>query len=427
MGLITALSKALALRVEQCRGSGRLTVRKITSSSSSSGGLVGNRLSADDHCCFGRRSGGGALRPSAWGQNAALPRTPRRVMTMMMVTPAFAILVLTALLLLTATAPPSLPPLLFENAVWEVVVKEGSSRVKDGRHLLHKGRDDGGLLPLGRVVQWLLLMMMMSTTNFSLSEHQCLLPLLQLEHAGHQFEVEPCPYLLPPLQLNGVKVRRVDGGGVLEGGRGRLQVEEDLGEGGPVAGRGGPAGGQEGGKGRRTGGGHRQRQTVAAHAPDDGGGVDVAVGNLAVQQLPEEDAEAPDVDLLRAGLVADDFGGHPGDRPREGHLRGAVVRPPATGAKVADLQGVVEGDEDVGGLEVAVDDAVVVEVVHARGDLPCPLHDEAGRDLAAALEQLVELSVGTELHDDAVAAGRGAAHPPEGHDVRVADLAEVAN
>ncbi len=47
----------------------------------------------------------------------------------------------------------------------------------------------------------------------------------------------------------------------------------------------------------RAGGRNGQLQRVAADAPDDGGAVHVAVGNLARQQLPQAHTKGPDVHL----------------------------------------------------------------------------------------------------------------------------------
>ena len=67
----------------------------------------------------------------------------------------------------------------------------------------------------------------------------------------------------------------------------------------------------------------------------------------------------------------------------------------------------------LGRLEVAVDDLVEVQVVHAAGDAHGPIHQERRGDLAPGTQHLVELTLGAELHDDAVA-GRLGAHTPAG-------------
>ena len=45
--------------------------------------------------------------------------------------------------------------------------------------------------------------------------------------------------------------------------------------------------------------GDGQLQAVGADAPDDGVAVDVLVGHFAREQLPQADAERPDVNLLK--------------------------------------------------------------------------------------------------------------------------------
>jgi hypothetical protein len=56
-----------------------------------------------------------------------------------------------------------------------------------------------------------------------------------------------------------------------------------------------------------------------------------------------------------------------------------------------------------------VNDLVIVEVLHARGDLLGPIDQPHGRDLVRALPQEVEeWTVRAKLHDDAVARRLGA-------------------
>jgi hypothetical protein len=60
-------------------------------------------------------------------------------------------------------------------------------------------------------------------------------------------------------------------------------------------------------------------------------------------------------------------------------------------------------------LEVPVNDLVVMEVLHARGDLLGPIDQPHGRDLVWALPQEVEEgTVRAKLHDNAVAWRLGA-------------------
>ena len=96
-----------------------------------------------------------------------------------------------------------------------------------------------------------------------------------------------------------------------------IQMHEDVLERGTVPGLGSPALFDQKLEAIRARGWDRQLERVAAHAPDNGGAVHVLVGHLARQQFPETDSEGPDVDLLVAGLVADDLRRHPGHGPRK--------------------------------------------------------------------------------------------------------------
>eukprot|EP00966_Prymnesium_polylepis_P275976 6376161-Prymnesium_polylepis.1 len=146
------------------------------------------------------------------------------------------------------------------------------------------------------------------------------------------------------------------------------------------------------------------------------GGEGLRVRLRAGKQLPEDDSVREDVDGGRVldatrGGGGEHLGRHVLDRADErctgvaaarrsgavarwcggavarwrggaalvtGHLGG--VRRPAREAKVGDLDGDaaavrVEAEKDVGGREVAVDDAVVVKVLQPLGDLP---HTQTG-------------------------------------------------
>ena len=67
----------------------------------------------------------------------------------------------------------------------------------------------------------------------------------------------------------------------------------------------------------------------------------------------------------------------------------------------------------LGGLEVPMDNLVQVQVVHATGDAHGPVNQQGGRDGAASPQHLVQLALGAELHEDAVAGSLGA-HTPGG-------------
>lgn len=52
-----------------------------------------------------------------------------------------------------------------------------------------------------------------------------------------------------------------------------------------------------------------------------------------------------------------------------------------------------------------------MKIIHPTGDARGPVHEQAGRDLPASSQDLVQLPVSTVLHDDAVAR-RLSAHAP---------------
>ena len=58
-----------------------------------------------------------------------------------------------------------------------------------------------------------------------------------------------------------------------------------------------------------------------------------------------------------------------------------------------------------------MDDLVEVQVVHAPCDAHRPLHEQGGGDLTASPQHLVQLALGTVLHQDAVAWSLGADTP----------------
>lgn len=49
-----------------------------------------------------------------------------------------------------------------------------------------------------------------------------------------------------------------------------------------------------------------------------------------------------------------------------------------------------------------MDDLVEVKIIHAPSDTHGPVHEQRWRDLPACSQHLIELSLGTVLHDNAV-------------------------
>ena len=151
------------------------------------------------------------------------------------------------------------------------------------------------------------------------------------------------------------------------------------------------------------------------------GRVGAVEGMAAGGELVEDEAEGEDVGL-DAGLAGDELlGRHVGDGAAAGGVGGAgdslggadfalvdgaagvelgLVGTEAAGeAEVEDLDEAAVGEHDVGGLEVAVEDAEVVGGGEAVGGLNAGGEDEleAGRAFG---DELVEALAGDVLHDD---------------------------
>jgi len=140
-----------------------------------------------------------------------------------------------------------------------------------------------------------------------------------------------------------------------------------------------------------------------------------AVGEDAGQQLVQRGAEAVDVGGRRGVLAQQHLGAEETGRARHGGmavLRGAALVLPVAGeTKVGDLDhAVARADEDVVGLDIAVDDPFVVRGGERPGGAQCDLERRELRERPAVLRQLpLEQLVGGAavhvLHDDVIQAG----------------------
>ncbi len=102
-------------------------------------------------------------------------------------------------------------------------------------------------------------------------------------------------------------------------------------------------------------------------------------GLLEGGELVEDAAETPDVGLVVVGALLGDFGGEVEGRAEGGVGAGLVGLEGAGHAEVPDTDGGLSREEDVGGLEVAVDDPLLVRVAHTVADAEEQLEPLADR------------------------------------------------
>jgi hypothetical protein len=152
------------------------------------------------------------------------------------------------------------------------------------------------------------------------------------------------------------------------------------------------------------------------HAP-------AAEGRLEAAQLVHDASEGPDVAVEAVGVVVPDLG--------TGVVRSAGLRERQPieflgDVEVADLDFVLGAEEDVGGLEVAVDDVGGVQVLESceylHSVLPDLILEEPLCVFEACLDELGEVALRGQLHHDAqVAALAVEERLPVLNDVRVLD------
>jgi len=149
-----------------------------------------------------------------------------------------------------------------------------------------------------------------------------------------------------------------------------------------------------------------QRQWLELAGGDlDGERCEVAALEWQTQaaQLIQNDAEAPNVDLLRVGLVLDDLGREVVGRA---DLRLEILirdRKHARDPEVAQLYEALLGEEDVRWLDVAVDDLVLMQVEHGQKQLDEPVEHLTllEEQRALRLDLLLQVAALRELHHNA--------------------------
>ena len=233
------------------------------------------------------------------------------------------------------------------------------------------------------------------------------------------------------------------GGGVVVGADEATgdEAAQVLGEGlgGGVAGGGlalhGAADDRREGAGGRGGGGEEWFGATGEHGVEELGGAQVGEGRGAGEEVVEDGTEGVDVAAGVDGLAAGLLGRHVADRSEQGAGGGDVgdgvggagigigICPlgQVLGEAPVDDDGLAElADEDVGGLEVAVDDAVAVGVSDGVcGGDHLREQGEAGGEALAGGDALLERAALDELHAQEGAAELVAAEVVEGDDAGV--------
>ena len=159
-------------------------------------------------------------------------------------------------------------------------------------------------------------------------------------------------------------------------------------------------------------------------------GVAGVVGRDSGKDFVEEDAEGVDVagggDVLAAGLLgAGVMRGHHRGQGDGGVARGMGELDDFGDAEIEELGLAVGGDEDVGGLDVAVDDAGVVGALDGGADFA----EEAEAVVDGKVELVAELADGLSgdvLHDEVREPFGSGAGVEEGGDVVVTEGLEDA-
>ena len=125
--------------------------------------------------------------------------------------------------------------------------------------------------------------------------------------------------------------------------------------------------------------------------------------DLATVQLPQEDAEAVDVAVGGGGLPSQELWSLVAGRPHQAvvHPQAEVTQRDRT-SKVSEFADTSPVDQDIGGLDIQVNDALAVTVREGKSDLLTGLNQPApGQLLVLQLhQQAVEVPAAHVLHDD---------------------------
>ena len=141
-------------------------------------------------------------------------------------------------------------------------------------------------------------------------------------------------------------------------------------------------------------------------------------------KLVEHDAHRPHIGLVAVGLGLDDLGGQVVGRPH--HCAGLLdgVTQHLGDAEVADLDDALLGQEDVGSLDVSVDDLAIVDVLHSQAHLGKPIKDLILAEglPALLLDFLTNVASVSVIHDDAQLTALGLEGLDKLYDVGVLEM-----
>lgn len=94
--------------------------------------------------------------------------------------------------------------------------------------------------------------------------------------------------------------------------------------------------------------------------------VNVSERRLSIRELHGSDAQGPDIGLEAVPILLDDFGGHPEWRADECVALRLDVGQLGRNAKVGQLDLASLRKQDIGGLDVSMDLALLVQVLDAQ-------------------------------------------------------------
>mmetsp|Transcript_6196 Transcript_6196/g.10094 ORF Transcript_6196/g.10094 Transcript_6196/m.10094 type:complete len:286 (+) Transcript_6196:177-1034(+) len=144
---------------------------------------------------------------------------------------------------------------------------------------------------------------------------------------------------------------------------------------------------------RRSSLGHNQKES--AH----GGGF-VHVGRLAFAHLDGHHTGAPDVDLDTVGFGLDDLGGHPVGRSDDRQSLCLLLVQLCSISEISDLDATVEGDHDVVGLDITMDDLLFVQVAETSDGLSQDQGDLRLGHLSSGSDDLRQILSVDQLHSN---------------------------